>query len=158
MIRAWRLARRVHSEPPRKKAFDGYGSQLYGNRWNSIGPPAAYASSTRSLCALEYLAHLDPDVLPDDLVFAEVGFDASHVERVARLPPGWDDEGSPQAATFGDSWLRERRSLVLEVPSVIVRTEVNYVINPRHPDFSSLTISATLDDFAFDERLFKKKP
>jgi hypothetical protein len=41
---------------------------------------------------------------------------------------------------------------------VIVITEVNYVINPRHPDFSSLTIAATLDDFAFDERLFKKKP
>jgi RES domain-containing protein len=158
VIRAWRLARRVHSDPPATKAFDGYGSELYGNRWNSIGLAAAYASSTRALCALEYLVHVDPDLLPNDLVFADISFAESDVEHIARLPVGWDEEGSATAAAYGDAWLREQRSAVLAVPSVVVRNDVNYVINPRHPDFSTLVIGANLEEFVFDQRLFKIRP
>ncbi len=155
MIRAWRLARRAHSEPPGERAFDGYGAQLYGGRWNSVGVPAAYAASSRALCALEYLVHLDPDLLPDDLVFAEVRFSESAVERALNLPERWDEAGSSSAVVFGDAWLREARSLVLEVPSVIVPGEMNYVINPRHRGYPTLTISPALEKFTFDERLFR---
>ncbi|MDB5072930.1 MAG: hypothetical protein JWM87_4041 [Candidatus Eremiobacteraeota bacterium] len=155
MIRAWRLARRAHSDPPATKAFSGYGSELYGSRWNSPGLPAAFASSTRSLCVLEYLVHVDPDLLPDDLAFSHITFAESQVERIARLPQGWDEEGSALAAAYGDAWLREQRSLVLEVPSVVVRDEVNYIVNPRHADFTALEIAPSLEDFVFDERLFK---
>ncbi|MEA2687831.1 MAG: hypothetical protein QOJ39_726 [Candidatus Eremiobacteraeota bacterium] len=158
MIRAWRLARRVHSDPPAAKAFNGYGSELYGNRWNSIGSAAAYASSTRALCALEYLVHVDPDLLPNDLVFAHITFAESDVEHIARLPAQWDAEGSTTAAAYGDAWLRSQRTVVLAVPSVIVHDEINYVINPRHPGFSTLAIGAELEDFVFDERLFKLRP
>ena len=158
MIRAWRLARRAHSEPAAERAFDGYGAQLYGGRWNSVGVPAAYAASSRALCALEYLVHLDPDLLPDDLVFAEARFSASNIERVRHLPERWDELGSLSAVAYGDAWLREARSLVLEVPSIIVPGEMNYVINPRHPDVATLEIRPMLERFAFDERLLKPRP
>jgi RES domain-containing protein len=157
VIRAWRLARRVHGDPPEAKAFDGYGAQLYGGRWNSAGVPAAYAASTRSLCALEYLVHVDPDLLPDDLVFAQARFSESAVERIAALPTGWDEPGSASSVAFGDAWLRERRSLVLEVPSAVVVGELNYIINPRHSDFAGLFVSPELERFTFDERLIKRR-
>lgn len=155
MIRAWRLARRVHSEPPRREAFNGRGSEINGSRWSSIGLRASFASSTRSLCVLEYLVHVDPDLLPDDLVFSQISFSDSHLEVITTLPKGWDLVGSTSAQEFGDAWLREQRSAVLQIPSVIVRDEMNYTINPEHPDFSSLAISAYLEPFTFDDRLLK---
>ena len=99
MIRAWRLTRRIHATPARR-AFDGIGAELYGGRWNKIGTRAAYASATRSLAALEYLANVDPEELPDDLVFVEVSFPESIVSR-APLPPGWDTIDSAAAVERG---------------------------------------------------------
>jgi RES domain-containing protein len=154
VIRAWRLARRVFSDPPATAAFNGRGAELFGNRWNPVGVPAAYASSGRALAALEYLAHVDHDLVPDDLVFSEVAFDEADVEA-AIPPPDWDIAGSPSAVFYGERWLREQRSLVLAVPSVILRAELNYVINPRHPRASSLTVSPTLEPFVYDARLLR---
>jgi len=39
------------------------------------------------------------------------------------------------ARAFGDAWIRERRTAVLLVPSVVARREGNLLINPQHPDF-----------------------
>jgi RES domain-containing protein len=43
---------------------------------------------------------------------------------------------------------------VLEVPSVIVETESNYLLNPAHPDFTSLKLG-TPEPFEFDPRLLE---
>ncbi len=152
MIHAWRLARRVHSDPPATVAFNGRGAELFGNRWNPVGMPAAYASQSRALAALEYLVHLDRDLVPDDLVFSAIDIDDADVETAAP-PRDWDLAGSPSAVAFGERWLREARSLILAVPSVMVHEELNFVINPRHPRFSALTISPTLERFTYDARL-----
>ena len=154
MTRVWRLARRIHSDPPRAVAFDGRGAELYGGRWSPVGLPAAYAASSRALAALEYLVHVDRELMPDDLVFASAAFDEDDVE-ICAPPPDWNAAGSPVAVRFGERWLREERSLVLAVPSVVVRGERNYVINPRHPRARRLVVSRTLEPFAYDERLFR---
>jgi RES domain-containing protein len=106
------------------------------------------------LGALEYLAHIDPAVVPADLVFAEVAVEEADVET-ADPPEGWAEPGSPSAVEYGGRWLREARSLVLAVPSALVVYELNYVINPRHARASTLRISDTLEDFGYDERLLK---
>lgn len=152
MIRAWRLARRAHSDPPATVAFNGRGAELFGNRWNPVGLPAAYASQSRALAALEYLVHLDRDLVPDDLVFSAVDFDDADIET-AIAPRGWDVAGSPSAVAFGERWLRERRSIILAVPSVMVHEELNFVINPQHPRFSVLSISPMRERFTYDARL-----
>lgn len=134
--------------------FDGRGSEINGGRWNPVGIPATYAGSSRSLCALEYLVHLDRALAARlDLVFAEVSFDSSDVE-VAMLPAGWHAAGSLTAVSYGQMWLREQRSLVLQVPSVVIPEEANYMINPRHPRAPSLVYCAALEPFAYDTRLF----
>jgi RES domain-containing protein len=153
MVRAWHLGQRRHSDPA-PTAFDGRGSEINGGRWNPIGILAAYAGSSRSLCALEYLVYLDRALAARlDLVFTEVSFDSSDLE-IAAPPAGWQAPGSLTAVSYGQAWLREQRSLVLQVPSVVIREEANYVINPRHPRASALVYSASLEPFAFDDRLF----
>jgi RES domain-containing protein len=48
--------------------------------------------------------------------------------------------------------VREARSAVLEVPSIVVNGEFNYLLNPEHPDFERLEIGSALP-FSFDPRL-----
>ncbi|MBM4263034.1 MAG: RES domain-containing protein [Deltaproteobacteria bacterium] len=35
---------------------------------------------------------------------------------------------------MGDKWLRARTSVLMEVPSAIIPTQTNLVINPLHPE------------------------
>ncbi len=98
--------------------------------------------------------HTDRSRLPSDLVFARTEFDESEVET-CDPPVNWDSAGSPAAVTFGATWLRERRSLVLEVPSVVIRNERNYLINPRHPRFDGVFVDPVLEPFVFDDRLLR---
>jgi len=128
---------------------------LLGGRWNPVGLPAAYASPHRALAALEYLVHVDRDIVPDDLVFSEIAFEDTDVEA-ATPPADWDIVGSPSAVAYGERWLREGRSLVLAVPSVVLSAELNYVINPRHPRASTLVVSPTLEPFVYDARLLRR--
>lgn len=53
----------------------------------------------------------------------------------ARLLRGWLRQPThPACRTLGDGWLDSLRAPVLAVPSAIVSTELNYLINPRHPE------------------------
>jgi hypothetical protein len=54
---------------------------------------------------------------------------------------------------FGEAWCRERRSLVLLVPSVVARLDRNVLINPTHPEFSRLETSLH-EPVYWDRRLF----
>jgi RES domain-containing protein len=55
-------------------------------------------------------------------------------------------------AVFGDAWVRERRSAILVVPSVVVPSENNILINPNHPDAAHITYGAPAS-FSYDPRL-----
>ncbi len=56
---------------------------------------------------------------------------------------------------LGDEWVRSQRSAVLEIPSAVVERESNYLLNPAHPDFSSIVIGEA-ETFTFDERLLTR--
>lgn len=150
MLTAWRivLARRAAA------AFTGEGARRYGGRWNSPGVPMVYGSATRSLAALETLVHLNPH-LPLAYVVFKIRFRESWLET---LPPraltdGWAAEPpGPASMSVGDGWGREKRSVVLAVPSVIVPGELNYLFNPAHPSFKSLRLGPP-EPFVFDARL-----
>jgi RES domain-containing protein len=71
------------------------------------------------------------------------------------LPKNWQQEPpTPMLQSLGDKWAKSNSSAILAVPSAIIPEELNYLINPKHPDFSKLKISDPTD-FAFDQRLFK---
>lgn len=150
MRRAWRIVKEKHAAT----AFDGEGAWRYGGRWNSRGTRLVYTSATLSLAALESLVHLNPPVA-FKYVAIPIDFDDAFVEVVAAagLPSDWTEEPPPPStAKIGDLWVKESRSAVLELPSVIIPGEPNYLINPAHSDFKKITVGKP-EPFSFDRRL-----
>ncbi len=149
----WRVARRRYCERPHEP-FDGIGASLSGGRWNSPKTLVAYASSSLSLATLEYLAHIDREDIPADIIRVSITFDDSDVETMREpYPAGWNQVAPPAAARrVGDDWVRESRSLVLAVPSVLVPIEANFLINPSHPRRAHATVGE-LEDYPLDTRL-----
>jgi RES domain-containing protein len=89
---------------------------------------------------------------------ATIRFPASAIETVdnASLPAEWRRFPSPpENQVLGDRWVAEGRSLVLRVPSAIVPSASNYLINPAHPRFIAAVVEAP-ERFAFDPRLLKR--
>lgn len=147
-IRAWRIARRTRAED----AFTGEGARLYGGRWNSPGTALVYASDSLALAALESFLRINPQ-LPTDHVCFEITFDSAITETLDHPPEGWNRYPAPPIAQrIGDEWARERRSAVLSTPSVVIPSQRNYLLNPKHPDFSRITIGP-MRPFPFDPRL-----
>jgi RES domain-containing protein len=147
----WRIARRPY-------ALDrlGVGAREAGGRWNHPGTSVIYAGGTIAIAALEKFVHL-AGVVPPDLVLVRVSLPDGHAaERpaLADLPDGWDRlPPGPASMDFGTRWAREGRSLVLHVPSALVREERNAVINPAHPDFGRVRLHVERD-FQYDPRMY----
>jgi len=150
MPEAWRIVKEKHAAT----AFSGEGAARNGGRWNSRGVRVVYASSTKSLAALESLVHLNPPVR-FKYVAIRVEFVAAQVEIFPprELPRNWRVEPPPLSSQrVGDAWVLAGHSVVLAVPSVIVSGEPNYLLNPAHPDFKKISIGKP-ERFTFDPRL-----
>lgn len=151
-LAVWRIVKAKYADT----AFSGEGAARAGGRWNSRGEWVVYTSGTLSLAALELLVHLNPPVHFEWVALRAV-FDEGFVENLddALLPANWQRFPGPDATrALGDRWLREARSAVLAVPSVIVPGEHNYLLNPSHRDFRKIVVSAP-EPFAFDSRLLR---
>jgi RES domain-containing protein len=140
-----------------EEAFSGTGSRLFGGHWNSKGMAVAYASATLSLAALEYLVHADVRLLRElPLVSCEASWPEDldvEVVRAGDLPAAWRNSPAPPAlAALGDAWVRERRTPILLVPSAVVPSENNVLVNPAHPDARRITC-ASPSAFTYDPRL-----
>jgi len=151
---AWRIVRaaRVNS------AFTGEGARIYGGRWNSRGTAVIYVSEHESLAALELLVHLRPLPPHDRYLSFRLEWEdkLTHHFPVKNLPPHWNAE-PPDFRTMqiGDEWVRAGKSVALELPSVLSASEVNFLLNPKHPDFKKIKISRAVE-YRFDSRLLNR--
>jgi len=138
----WRLCRRPHAD------LSGEGGRLYSGRWHRAGTPVIYTSMEPSLCVLEVRVNLDLpfELLPEDYVLVSIDAGDTAVEHVPEMPE------DPRA--FGDAWLRERRSALLSVPSVIVKQARNVLINPAQEAARGMRM-VDVAPFAFDARLWR---
>lgn len=152
-MRVHRLVKARHAASP----LDGEGARRAGGRWNGKGTSMAYASSTLSLAVLELLVHLDPSDVPGDLMAIEADIpDSLPVAQwqPGDLPDGWrKDSAQPDLQARGDGWVKAATSGVLRVPSVVVPSEANILINPDHPDAARIVV-LTRTPFTLDPRLF----
>lgn len=145
-------AYRLHSS--RYPGNDGRGAAINGGRWNPKGTEVIYASASRSLAILEILAHYA--VLPKDFLLTPISIpDSVSIMDVPEtlLVTGWN-QPLPMASTqeYGRSWIAANSSAVLSVPSTIVPSERNYVLNVMHPDFRAVVFGPS-EPFPFDPRL-----
>ena len=147
---AWRIA------DGRFDSLSAVGASLVGGRWNSPGLGVIYASRSFAGAMLERLARAGIGRMPRTHVAVEIAIAATvsleqHDET--SLPDAWDNADLRVARAFGDAWIRERRTAVLVVPSVVARREGNVLINPQHPDFSQI-VAGTPEPVVWDARLF----
>jgi RES domain-containing protein len=99
---------------------------------------------------------VDPIDAPADLVSvtAEIP-DSLRVTtiRVEDLPARWRRYPAPEElAALGTDWAARRTSAALRVPSAIVPSEHNYLLNPAHADFARIRVGGARR-FSFDPRL-----
>ena len=150
-IVAWRIVKRRLA----RTAFDGEGARRFGGRWTSKGVAVVYLAQSQSLAALEILVHIDSPQLLEHYVAVPVSIDATLITRIelSSLPKNWKTYPPPRKIrAIGDNWVMAASSVGLQVPSVIVPLENNYLLNPRHLDFPKLQIGKPVP-FKFDLRL-----
>ncbi len=137
-------------------AFSGEGARIAGGRWNRPGEAVVYASASLALAAIETVVHLGDDALHIQFVHFRIEIpDSVVIQRGRRPPPGWRAEPPEEASMrYGSRWRRQARTAVLEVPSAIVPSEMNYLLNPAHPDFRRIRVGRPLP-FVFDPRMWK---
>jgi RES domain-containing protein len=88
--------------------------------------------------------HVEDLAVLNEFVAVSAVLDESHVETLppTSLPADWRAYPSPPSLRMmGDAWLSESRSLALRIPSVTLRGQYNYLINPAHPDFAAVEVS-----------------
>ncbi len=153
---AWRLAKFAYISTP----LDGEGARLYGSRWTSPGRPVVYFSTELGCAALEVLVHIGRlSLAPADYRAIGVSIPAT-VWRAAdtaldaELPRGWQAAGARTCVRVGDAWLnRANHAALLRVPSAVVQGVTNLLLDPQHPDASSVSV-VSIEPFTFDPRLF----
>lgn len=152
-MRVWRISRLSASDK-----LSGIGGLHVSGRWHHRGHRILYTSATPSMAALEVLVHVDVATAPSDLGLLEIEVpDDITIETcdAAKLTRHWQDYPFPsELQDFGTKWLVEKRSAVLAVASVVIDVEINYLINPDHPDAARISIVSERP-FVFDPRLLK---
>ncbi len=150
----WRISKKRYAAT----AFSGAGGILADGRWNRKGRAIVYSADSLALALLEILVHIEDRTLGKLPLF--VSFEASVEDHLVEtidpssIPDDWQKwPQSSSTQNFGDDWLRSMRSVVLKIPSTIVPSQSNFLINPAHPDFTQITINKT-EPFEIDQRLF----
>ena len=133
----------------------GNGGLFAPGRWHSQGQRIVYSSSSLALATLELFVNLQVKRQLTRYVKSRLELPETLVETLENkafasfleAPDAFDSRG------YGDTWLSERRSCVLKVPSRGVLEEANYLLNPLHPAFEKI-VSVT-DGYRVDARLWE---
>ena len=106
---------------------------------------------------LEYFVHIEGQAPPADLVTiaADIPDRVSRLRmRPAELPAEWRSFPAPAVlAAIGDEFVERREAAILIVPSALVPSESNWLINPAHPQFGLIRVQPP-EPLQYDERLF----
>ena len=123
-------------------AFSGEGARLYGGRWNPRGWEVVYTAESQSLALLELMVQDAPLRANYVLIPAHLPVDLPETRiNVNQLPDGWRTLRSRDVLQAkGVAWLESGQTAVLNVPSAVVPAERNYLLNPRHPDFTRIML------------------
>jgi len=74
-------------------------------------------------------------------------------KSIGKLPKQWNTiAGMHKTQALGAAWYQKQGSVVLKVPSALIKDEYNFVINVNHPDFKKVSLVRT-ENFVWDGRL-----
>jgi len=155
-VRLFRIAREKY-----KQDLSGYGSALYGGRWNNKGTSALYTATHISLAVLEMVAQARRTYIAQEgawLLELELAV-ASHLHSISHeaLPADWRNPARIAATqAIGDQQF-QAGNLGLIVPSAVLPRENNVVLNPRAVLYAQIKIVAC-EPLDVDDRLGLRAP
>lgn len=134
--------------------LSGTGAAIFGGRWNKKGTAVVYTGESREIALLETLVHTPPLMVPNlDIITLEIPDDSITAIKATELPKNWADYPAPSVlAEIGSRWIQKGETIALKVPSCIIHSASNYILNCRHPEFHRVKI-IDHQPFRFDTRL-----
>jgi len=147
----YRITARKHSSD-----ISGTGAALYPGRWNKKGTPVLYTGESKEIALLETIVHSPPMLIPEmDILTIEIPDYSITTLEVSDLPLNWSKYPAPVLlAEIGARWAMEGKTIALKVPSCIIFSSHNYILNCNHKEYQKVKI---LDHspFHYDPRLIK---
>lgn len=137
-----------------------YAGKLFasGNpaRWNSKDVKVIYTAQSRALACLENVVHRHSRGLTENFRMILIDIPDNLKKKVIdkkSLIGDWHAfENMPYTQALGDQWVKDGGSAILQVPSVIIAEENNYLFNPAHKDFDRIKYLGN-EPFEFDTRI-----
>ena len=138
-------------------SLNGEGARLHGGRWNKIGTPCIYTSESKALSVLEYAANVPLEQMPQSLSITIYELPTKSWKEIAleELPENWQHVPAPEETKmFGTTLLKNYKLMAIKLPSVIIPSEFNFIINPLANNFDVIKIIA-VHTFHIDQRIKK---
>ena len=137
--------------------ISGMGAAMYGGRWNKKGTPVLYTGATKEIALLETIVHTPPAIIPAlDILTLEIPDDSIQTLEIKDLPDNWTNYPAPAIlAEIVEKWVDSNVSIALLVPSCIIHSAKNVILNCRHPEYAKKVKIVSQKGFHFDSRLAK---
>ena len=142
----WRISRH--------RDLNGLGGLRAPGRWHERGLPVVYLAETPAGALLEVCVHTGANDIPPNYTLLEITVpETTGVESLdlSSLSHDWSLD-LQETRTIGSEWLRSMRSALLRVPSSIVPTTYNFLLNSRHEESKSIVVASVIE-YPFDTRL-----
>jgi RES domain-containing protein len=113
-----------------------------------------YLAETPAGALLEVCVHTAANDIPPSYTLLEVSVPTSTSTETVdsnSLPRDWPEKLESTRA-IGSEWLHSTRSALLRIPSVIVPSTYNVLLNPGHPDSKQIQVMRLME-YPFDVRL-----
>ncbi len=141
-----------------KRASDisGYGASIYPGRWNKKGMFVLYTGESKEIALLENIVHIPPMMSPElDILTIEIPDNSITILTPEDLPKNWHQFPAPTVLSdIGKEWVDKGKTIALKVPSSIIHSAYNIILNCKHKDYKSVKILGQ-KKFHFDSRLRK---
>lgn len=147
---------KVYRITSKKYANDisGTGAAIFGGRWNKKGTPVLYTGESKEIALLETIVHTPPMLIPDlDILTFEIPNDSITELKIKDLPKNWKNYPAPTILSYlAENWVLKRATIALKVPSCIIQSSHNYILNCQHSEYRKVKLISH-EDFHFDSRL-----
>ena len=104
---------------------------------------------------MEYSVNTGADHIPPALRIITIDIGTASIEVIPEsvLPPDWKVTPTPSSTKdFGSAIIKASKAAIIKIPSTIITSEHNFLLNPDHPDARKFKI-LELTDFHYDFRI-----
>ena len=135
--------------------ISGTEAAITGGSWNKKGTAVLYTGESKEIALLDTIVHTPPMLVPNLVILTiEIPDDLITTISPTDLPPNWLDYPAPSVlAEISESWIENGVNIALKVPSCIIHSANNYILNCAHPKYRAKVKVKEHKDFHFDSRL-----